>query len=185
MRALIIPPSDTAKYPPGVRFVFLLMLSIWGLLIFAGEDGQSQNTFIFALTSILSLVLLIIGLLPWAKKRRPGALIPALVLFIAGIPFFDGMWLPAIFGLCSIMLLRTRYGPVAVDQRRPVGILGYILLGLTFLITPVLTIFSIYLVEETRANEMLLLITPVWLLFSGIILTIAGSENIDAVGAPT
>ena len=69
MRALIIPPSDTAKYPPGVRFVFLLMLSIWGLLIFAGEDGQSQNTFIFALTSILSLVLLIIGLLPWAKKK--------------------------------------------------------------------------------------------------------------------
>ena len=175
MRALIIPPSDTAKYPPGVRFVFLLMLSIWGLLIFAGEDGQSQNTFIFALTSILSLVLLIIGLLPWAKKRRPGALIPALVLFIAGIPFFDGMWLPAIFGLCSIMLLRTRYGPVAVDQRRPVGILGYILLGLTFLITPVLTIFSIILVEETRADEVLLLITPAWLLFSGIILKIAGS----------
>ena len=72
MRALIIPPSDTAKYPPGVRFVFLLLLSIWVFLVIAPEGGQVKdgqlNTFIFALTSILSLVLLIIGLLPWAKK---------------------------------------------------------------------------------------------------------------------
>ena len=49
MKALIIPPSDTAKYPPGVRFVFLLMLSIWGLLIFLGGDGQLKNTSIFVI----------------------------------------------------------------------------------------------------------------------------------------
>ena len=180
MRELIIPPSDTAKYPPGVRFVFLLLLSIWVFLVIAPEGGQVKdgqlNTFIFALTSILSLVLLIIGLLPWAKTRRPGALIPALVLFVVGIPFFDGMWIPAIFGLCSIMLLRTRYGPVPVDQRRPVGILGYILLSLTFLITPFLTLLSIILLEA-GANEVLLLINPAWLLFSGIILKIAGTEK--------
>ena len=173
MRELIIPPSDTAKYPPGVRFVFLLMLSMWGFFIFAESGGLIKNTSIFALTSTVSLVLLIIGLLPWAKTRRPGALIPALVLFVVGIPFFDGMWLPAIFGLCSIMLLRTRYGPVSANQRRPVGILGYILLGLTFFLTPLLT----HIADQGAPDEMLFLFAPAWLLFSGIILKIAGSEK--------
>ena len=177
MRALIIPPSDTAKYPPGVRFVFLLLLSIWVFLVIAPEGGQVKdgqlNTFIFALTSILSLVLLTIGLLPWAKKRRAGALIPSLVLFVAGIPFFDGMWLPAVFGLCSIMLLRTRYGPVSANQRRPVGILGYILLSLTFFLTPLLT----HIADQGAPDEMLFLFAPAWLLFSGISLKIAGSEK--------
>ncbi|MDP7178937.1 MAG: ankyrin repeat domain-containing protein [Verrucomicrobiota bacterium] len=135
-----------------------------------------MNNLIFAITSTVSLALLIIGLLPWAKKRRARALIPGLVLFLSGLPFFvEIVLIPAVFGLCAIILFLSRYGPVAVDQRRPVGILGYILLGLTFLITPVLTVFSIILVEETRADEVLLLITPAWLLFSGIILKIAGS----------
>jgi ankyrin repeat protein len=168
------------KYPPGVRFVFLLLLSLW-IFIFIGTEGSSSwpdqlNNLIFAITSTVSLALLIIGLLPWAKKRRARALIPGLVLFLSGLPFFvEIVLIPAVFGLCAIILFLSRYGPVAVDQRRPVGILGYILLGLTFLITPVLTVFSIILVEETRADEVLLLITPAWLLFSGIILKIAGS----------
>ena len=168
------------KYPPGVRFVFLLLLSLWIFMLIGIGDGGSWpdqlNNLIFAFTSTVSLVLLIIGLLPWAKKRRARALIPGLVLFLSGLPFFvEIVLIPAVFGLCSIMLFLSRYGPVPVNERRPVGILGYILLGLTFLITPVLTIFSIILVEETRADEVLLLITPAWLLFSGIILKIAGS----------
>ena len=170
------------KYPPGVRFVFLLLLSLL-IFIFIGTEGSSSwpdqlNNLFFAITSTVSLVLLIIGLLPWARNRRAKALIPGLLLFISGLPFFvEIVLIPAVFGLSAIILFLSRYGPVPVDQRRPVGILGYILLGLTFLITPVLTIFSIYLVEVTRANEVLLLISPAWLLFSGIILKIAGSEK--------
>ena len=89
-------------------------------------------------------------------------------------------FLPVILLACFMMYL-TRHGFVPNHQRRPVGMLGYILLGLTFLITPVLTIFSIYVVAETRADEVFLLITSAWLLFSGIILKIAGSEKKNLV----
>ena len=80
------------KYPPGVRFVFLLLLSLWIFMLIGIGDGGSWpdqlNNLIFAFTSTVSLVLLIIGLLPWAKKRRARALIPGLVLFLSGLPFF-------------------------------------------------------------------------------------------------
>jgi len=124
----------------------------------------------------------VIALLPWAKDRRKRTFVTGLALFLVGTLFLIAdldragwlEFLTAIFLACSILYL-TRHGFVPNHQRRPVGVLGYILLSLTFLITPVLTIFSIYVMAETRADEVLLLITPAWLLFSGIILKIAGS----------
>jgi hypothetical protein len=138
----------------------------------------------------MSLAVFVIAMLPWAKNRRKRTSFSGIALFLSGIAFLAAQisrdrvgwfyFLPVILLACFMMYL-TRHGFVPNHQRRPVGMLGYILLGLTFLITPVLTVFSIILVEETRAVEVLLLITPAWLLFSGIILKIAGSEKKNLV----
>ena len=175
------------KYPPGVRFVFLLALSAFTAflsihLASAGVADRSGSWVLFAISTVMSLSVFVIALLPWAKDRRKRTFVTGLALFLVGTLFLIAdldragwlEFLTAIFLACSILYL-TRHGFVPNHQRRPVGVLGYILLSLTFLITPVLTIFSIYVVAETRADEVFLLITPAWLLFSGIILKVAGS----------
>ncbi len=181
------------KYPPGVRFVFLLVLSAFAAFVipFADRTAPSSASWaFFAITTLMSLAVFVIAMLPWAKNRRKRTSFSGLALFLSGIAFLAAQisrdrvgwfyFLPVILLACFMMYL-TRHGFVPNHQRRPVGMLGYILLGLTFLITPVLTIFSIYVVAETRADEVFLLITSAWLLFSGIILKIAGSEKKNLV----
>ena len=67
----------------------------------------------------------------------------------------------------------TRYGFVPNHQRRPVGALGYTLLGITIILTMSLTI--VFIARDDKSDVILLLFTPVWLLFSGILLKLAGA----------
>ena len=140
------------------------------------------NLLVFALKSVMSLVLLVIGLLPWAKQKRAQALVPALGLFMLGMPFLVGyllkwewtfLFLPVGFLLYFTMIILTRYGPVPANQRRSVGTLGYILLGLTLFNTPTLIGLSMNMHIEWDPNHILLL-APGWLFFSGIIMKISG-----------
>ena len=172
------------KYPPGVRFVFLLMLSAFTALLFItldeGPAPRSVSWFFFGITTSMSLLLFVVAMLPWAKNRRKRTSFSGLALFFSGIPFLATLisrdrtewfyFLPVILFACFMMFL-TRYGFVPNHQRRPVGVLGYILLGLTFCLTPLLT----HIADQGTPNEMLFLIAPAWLLLSGISLKIAGS----------
>ena len=144
------------KYPPGVRFVFLVALSMFtAVLIVTFEGGQFSRDAgwkLSTITTLMSLAVFVVALLPWAKNRRKRTLLSGLALFLSGTPFLiaeisstrvDGFYFPHIILLACFMIYQTQHGSVPNHQRRPVGVMGYILLGLTFLITPVLTILKI------------------------------------------
>ncbi|MBT3913645.1 MAG: hypothetical protein HOF22_10705, partial [Verrucomicrobia bacterium] len=176
------------KYPPGVRFVFLLMLSAFTALLFItldeGPAPRSVSWFFFAITTSMSLLLFVVAMLPWAKNRRKRTSFSGLALFFSGIPILATLisrdrtewfyFLPVILFAC-FMLYLTRYGFVLNHQRRPVGVLGYILLGMTILLTLGLTI--VFIAGNNRSDVILLLFTPIWLLFSGILLKLAGAAK--------
>ena len=173
------------KYPPGVRFVFLLALSAFTAflsihLASAGVVDRSGNWVLFAISTVMSLSVFVIALLPWAKDRRKRTFVTGLALFLVGTLFLIAdldragwlYFLPAIFLACSMLYL-TRHGFVPNHQRHPVGMSGYILLGMTILLTMGLTI--VFRARDDSSDVILLLFTPVWLLISGILLKIAGS----------
>ena len=176
------------KYPPGVRFVFLLMLSAFTALLFItldeGPAPRSVSWFLFAITTSMSFLLFVVAMLPWAKNRRKRTSFSGLALFFSGIPILATLisrdrtewfyFLPVILFAC-FMLYLTRYGFVPNHQRRPVGVLGYILLGMTILLTLGLTI--VFIASNNRSDVILLLFTPIWLLFSGILLKLAGAAK--------
>ena len=173
------------KYPPGVRFVFLLALSAFTAflsihLASAGVADRSGNWVLFAISTVMSLSVFVIALLPWAKDRRKRTSVTGLALFFVGTLFLIAdldragwlYFLPAIFLACSMLYL-TRHGFVPNHQRQPVGMSGYILLGMTILLTMGLTI--VFGALDDSSDVILLLSTPFWLLISGIFLKIKGS----------
>ena len=141
------------KYPPGVRFVFLLVLSCTMAFVLRivtqSSEPREANLALAIVFAVLSLPVFLIAALPWANGKRLRTLFSASgLLLIAGaflVLYFNRVrldWhslLPVLL-LAGVMLFLTRPGPIPNDLRRPVGLFGQFILGVTVLLTIGLTL---------------------------------------------
>ena len=180
------------KYPPGVRFIFLLALSIFsGLLLITifnrsgGSLGGGQLSLFSIIALSLSFPIFVISVLPWAKNSRKKTFFCGLALLILSTYFLliDGVryriewfyFLPVISFAC-FMIYKIRQFAVLKQQDHVLKGTRYRLFIVALFTTPFLTLFSIFLVEDLRVEEMILM-PPAWFLIIGIIFKLLGGEK--------
>ena len=177
------------KYPPGVRFIFLLALSIFsGLLLITifnrsgGSLGGGQLSLFYIIAFSLSFPLFVISVLPWAKNRRKKTFFLGLALSILStyFLFIDGVryrmewfyFLPVIALSCFVIFVS-----VPNQQSRPLRGFGYGFFAFALLIAPILTVVTIGFVENRIlgiAFPEMILLAPIWFLILGFILKFLG-----------
>ena len=176
------------KYPPGVRFIFLLALSIFlGILLdslFLGMGEAPSALFFFVIALSLSLPIFIISVLPWAKNQRKQTFFFGFFLLILStyFQFIDSVsyriewfvFLPVIFMACFV-IYKTSPGLGLSQQNRSHSGVGFRLFVFALLTTPVLTVLSVFLVENLRA-EIMIFMPSAWFLIIGIIFKLLGQR---------
>ena len=118
-------------------------------IVTQSSEPREANLALAIVFAVLSLPVFLIAALPWANGKRLRALFSASgLLLIAGaflVLYFNRVrldWhslLPVLL-LASVMLFLTRPGPIPNDLRRPVGLFGQFILGVTVLLTIGLTL---------------------------------------------
>ena len=158
------------KYPPGVRFIFLLALSIFSgfLLLSIDRPAAEREMEIFYIVALfLGFPLFVISVLPWAKNCRKKTFFLGLALSILStyFLFIDGVryrmewfyFLPVIALSCFVIFVS-----VPNQKSSPLKGFGHGFFAFALLITPILTWATITLAENGM-REMILL-APVWFL---------------------
>ena len=169
------------KYPPGVRFIFLLALSIFSgfLLLSIDRPAAEREMEIFYIVALfLGFPLFVISVLPWAKNCRKKTFFLGLALSILStyFLFIDGVryrmewfyFLPVIALSCFVIFVS-----VPNQKSSPLKGFGHGFFAFALLITPILTWATITLAENGM-REMILL-APVWFLVFGFISKLLGA----------
>ena len=168
------------KYSPGVRFIFLLSLSIFSGLLLLSIDrpvAEREMAIFYIAALFLGLPLFVISVLPWAKNYRKKTFFLALALSILStyFLFIEGVryrmewfyFLPVIALSCFVIFVS-----VPNQKSRPVKGFGHGFFAFALLIKPILTFVIIALVEN--GMEEMSLLALVWFLIFGVILKLLG-----------